>query len=46
MKLLEQVVLDWNKAQRIRDFVNHMEPSINDVIDENKRNRLREWFYG
>ena len=44
MRFLEQAALDWDKAQRIRDFANNVEVKIKDVTDEVKRERLLEWL--
>ena len=40
MKLLEQAVMDWDKAEKIRSFADRMEKEINNVEDIEKKNRL------
>lgn len=44
MKLLEQVVMDWDKAEKIRSFVERMEKEINNIEDMEKKNRLIAWL--
>lgn len=44
IKLLEQAASDWYKAQRIRDFADHMESKISEVADEEKRTKLLKWL--
>ena len=38
VKVLEQFVLDWNKAQKIRTFIDVLEQQINTVKDESREN--------
>jgi len=44
IKLLEQVVLDWDKAEKIRRFTERMEIEINSIEDPEKKKRLFEWL--
>lgn len=44
MKLLEQVVMDWEKAEKIRRFADCMEKEINNVEDIDKKNKLIVWL--
>jgi len=44
MKLLEQAVMDWDKAEKIRSFADRLEKEINNVEDLEKKNRLIAWL--
>lgn len=44
MKLLEQVVMDWDKAEKIRKFAKRLEEEIIKVEDIEKRNMLITWL--
>jgi hypothetical protein len=44
MKLLEQSVMDWEKAGKIRRFADCMEKEINKVEDIDKKNKLIVWL--
>lgn len=43
VKLLEQVVSDWYKAQRIKLFADSMEKSLGEVTDEVIKQRVLKW---
>lgn len=44
VKLLEQAVSDWDKAEKIRRFADAMEQKIIEVNDENKKDKLIRWL--
>lgn len=44
VKLLEQVVSDWDKAQKIRMFTDCMEKALIEVTDEVKKEKLLKWL--
>lgn len=44
LKLLEQAASDWDKAQRIRRFADEMAEKINEVTNEEKREKLAKWL--
>ncbi|MCQ1530071.1 hypothetical protein [Lutispora saccharofermentans] len=44
IKLLEQAASDWDKAEKIRRFVDCMERQINDVSYAEKRVMLSKWL--
>jgi hypothetical protein len=44
VKLLEQAVSDWDKAQKIRMFTDCMEKVLNEVTDEVKREKIIKWI--
>lgn len=44
IKLLEQAASDWDKAEKIRRFVDCMERQINDVSDAEKKEMLFKWL--
>lgn len=43
VKLLEQAVSDWDKAQKIRSFADCMELKIFEISDEEKKEKLIKW---
>lgn len=44
VKLLEQVVSDWDKAQKIRAFTNCMGKLLDEIVDEEKKEKLGQWL--
>lgn len=44
VKVLEQFVLDWNKAQKIRTFIDVLEQQINTVKDESRKEKILKWI--
>lgn len=44
VKLLEQVVYDWDKAKKIRMFTDCMENLIDEVVDEEMKEKLEQWL--
>lgn len=44
IKLLEQAVSDWDKAQKIRRFADCMELKIAEICDSEKRENALEWL--
>ncbi|MBU3130620.1 hypothetical protein [Clostridium tagluense] len=44
INILELAASDWDKAQRIRDFAEHMELKISVVADKEKRDKLLKWI--
>ena len=43
-KQLEQAASDWNKAEQIRRFAEHLERIINEIPDEEKKEKLFKWL--
>lgn len=44
IKVLEQFVSDWDKAQKIRTFIDILEQQINIVKDESKKGKILKWI--
>lgn len=44
IKILDQAASDWEKAQRIRNFVDSMELIIGEVEGQEKREKLLKWL--
>jgi hypothetical protein len=44
LNLLEQAASDWNKAEQIRRFADHLERKIDDVSDVSKKEKLLKWL--
>ncbi|ADL50594.1 hypothetical protein [Clostridium cellulovorans] len=44
IELLEQAALDWNKAEKIRRFINCMEKSLDKVNDEIEKAKIEKWI--
>lgn len=44
VKLLEQVVSDWDKSQKIKVFVESMEKSLCEVTDELRKEKIMKWI--
>lgn len=44
IKVLEQFVSDWDKAQKIRAFADSMEKQLIRVDDESKKDRILKWI--
>lgn len=43
VRLLEQAASDWHKAELIRRFADCLEGKVNEVTDEEKRDKLFRW---
>ncbi|HNX29454.1 MAG TPA: helix-turn-helix domain-containing protein [Syntrophomonadaceae bacterium] len=43
LKLLEEAASDWDRAQKIRRFTDDMAVKINEISDEQKRQKLAQW---
>lgn len=44
VKLLEQVILDWDKAQKIKLFADSMERELEQVNDKEKKQKIAKWI--
>lgn len=44
VKLLQQAVSDWDKAQKIRGFTNCMENNLCKVTDELRKEKIAKWI--
>jgi hypothetical protein len=44
VKLLEQVVSDWDKALKIKIFIDSMEKAVGEVTDIVKKGKIMKWI--
>lgn len=44
IKQLSQAVADWDKARKIREFVNDMELKVQEISDTSKKEKLLKWI--
>lgn len=44
VRLLEQVISDWDKAQKIKLFADSMEKALEEVEDEDKKEKIVKWI--
>jgi hypothetical protein len=44
IRILQEAALDWNKAQDIRRFADHLETQINSITNETEKEKLITWL--